>query len=68
MKKILDTLSGKKTYIVAVLAAIFNMGVAFGWWATDSQVIITINSILAACGLGFLRAGVTKSGQPKPTQ
>jgi hypothetical protein len=64
MNKLLESLSGKKTYITAVLAAIFNLGLAFGWWTADNQVIIAINGLLAAFGFGFLRAGVTKSGQP----
>lgn len=62
MQAILDFLNGKKTYIVAILLAVFDVGVAFGWWTFDSAVIQAVNALLAAFGLGFLRAGVTKSG------
>lgn len=63
MQSILNWLTGKKTYIVAILAAIFNVGVTLGWWAADNQIVILINTILGSFGLAFLRAGVTKSGK-----
>jgi hypothetical protein len=62
MGKILAWLSGKKTYITAVLLAVFNFGLVMGWWDDSNQVIIAVNSLLTALGIGFLRAGVTKSG------
>lgn len=58
--KILNLLSGYKTYIIAVLIGIFNFGVAVGWWTPDSQLWTTLNVILGAFGLGFLRAAVSK--------
>jgi hypothetical protein len=61
MSKILEFLQGKKTYITATLFAVFNFGVAIGWWAPDNQIILLVNSLLAALGFGFLRAGVNKS-------
>ncbi len=64
MQAILDFLSGKKTYIVAGLFAIFNFGVAMGYWTPDNSLVTTIDSLLGALGLSFLRAGVTKS-EPK---
>lgn len=57
----LDWLQGKKTYIIVILAAVFNIGVVFGFWTVDSGVWTFINSILGFLGLGTLRAGVTKS-------
>jgi hypothetical protein len=62
MAAILAWLDGKKTYITAILLAVFDVGVAFGWWTFDSGVIQAVNALLAAFGLGFLRAGVAKSG------
>lgn len=57
-----EWLNGKKTYITAALFAVFNFGIAMGWWMADNEVITLINSLLAAIGFGFMRAGVTKSG------
>ncbi len=62
MQAILDWLSGRKTYIVAILTAIFDVGCAVGWWTFDNQIVVAVNGLLAAFGLGFLRAGVSKSG------
>jgi hypothetical protein len=56
----LEWLKGKKTYITAILAGVFNFGVAVGWWPLDNQVWVSINALLASFGLGFLRAGVNK--------
>lgn len=57
----LTWLQGKKTYIVVILAAVFNIGIVFGFWTIDSQVWLFINSILGFFGLGTLRAGITKT-------
>ena len=56
--KILEWLKGYKTYIVAFVAALFNFGVAVGWWSFDNQIWLAINTILASLGLGTLRAGM----------
>ncbi len=61
MQPILTFLNGKKTYIVAALFGIFNFGVAMQWWTPDNSLVTTIDSLLGALGLSFLRAGVTKS-------
>jgi hypothetical protein len=58
MNKILDALWGKKTYIVAVIIAVLNLAVAFGWVSPDQ--LEQINYVLVACGLGALRAAVNK--------
>ena len=60
MAAILAFLNGKKTYITAFLFALFNFGIAIGWWTPDNQIIYLINTLLASVGFGFLRAAVTK--------
>ena len=62
MQSIINFFSGKKTYITAILFAIFNLGLALGYWEADNQIIITVNTLLGAFGFSFLRAGVKKSG------
>jgi uncharacterized membrane protein len=57
----LTWLQGKKTYIIVILAAVFNIGVVFGIWTVDSQVWTFINSILGFFGLGTLRSGINTS-------
>lgn len=56
---ILDSLAGKKTYIIAVLIAVINLLAAYGVITVDQ--IGYLNAFLGALGLGALRAGVTKS-------
>ena len=65
MQSILNFLNGKKTYITAILFAVFNLGVTLGWWTVDDVTIKAVDTLLAALGFGFLRAGVKKS---EPTQ
>ncbi len=57
MREILDFLVGKKTYVMIVVDALDQIGVAQGWW--DSAQIRHI--VEAALTLGFLRAGVNSS-------
>lgn len=64
MGKFLSSLSGYRTYIVAVLLGIANTSVALGWLNWE-QVSIA-NGILAPLGLAFLRAGVDKAGKSGP--
>jgi hypothetical protein len=71
MQSVLLWLQGKKTYIVAAIALLFNIGVSMGWWVQDDKVWQAIDGIFAALGLASLRAGVTKSASvtddnPKP--
>jgi hypothetical protein len=56
----LSFLSGKKTYIVAVVTLIYGV-VVVGWQGHDWAN--AWNYVLAAASLVGLRAGVTKSGQ-----
>jgi hypothetical protein len=58
MRNLLILLDGKKTYIVAVVIAVLNLAVAFGWISPEN--LETINVVLVALGLGALRAGVSK--------
>ena len=55
MKKFL---SGKKTYIVAVVGVILNGCVAMGY--LDPSVTEIANKVLIFLGLGALRSGVKK--------
>lgn len=59
MYKVLNALSGKKTYLVAVVLALFNLAVAYGWIDPAHQE--QINAVLVALGLGALRSGVAKA-------
>jgi hypothetical protein len=56
--KLIDFLSGKKTYIIAVIIAVLNFAVAMGWLSVE--MIDQINLILVSLGLGSLRAGISK--------
>ena len=58
MGKLWNWLSGKKTYIIIVIAVIVN-GLASQGYLTDQHVQL-INTILGFLGLGTLRAAVKK--------
>jgi hypothetical protein len=58
MKRLLAELQGKKTYIVIVVAIVFNTLVQLGY--VDYSYVEYVNIVLAALGLGALRAGVSK--------
>ena len=60
MQSIIDWLAGKKTYITAVLIAVYNIGLAFAWWTPDDQYVMLVNTVLVTFGIGFLRAGIAK--------
>ena len=57
--KILEFLQGKKTFITAVIFAVFNFGIVMGFWTPDNQIWILVNTLLASFGFGFLRAGIS---------
>lgn len=59
MKKLLEVIKGKKTYIVVALMFVASGGMAVGWW--DEKAVQMADMLLLPLGLGFLRAGVTKS-------
>lgn len=56
MQNPLTALAGKRTYIVAVVMAVLNLAVAFGWISPDH--LSQINVVLGALGLGALRAAI----------
>jgi hypothetical protein len=58
MQKLINALYGKKTYIIAVVIAVLNLAVAFGWISPEN--LAQINMVLGALGLGALRASVSK--------
>ena len=58
MQKILNILDGKKTYIVAVVIAVLNLAVAFGW--ISPEYMVQINLILGALGISTIRAAINK--------
>ena len=57
----MDWLSGKKTYIVAIIGVIMTGLLGTGTISQDQYNMIM--GLLGALGLATLRAGVTKSGQ-----
>lgn len=58
MQGILAWLQGKKTYIIIIVGAVFNIGVAAGWWTPDSPLWELINTILVFLGIGAVRSGM----------
>jgi len=58
MKNILNELQGRKTYIVVIVAIIFNTLVQYGY--VDPSYTQYVNIVLSALGLGALRAGISK--------
>lgn len=58
MKQVINFLQGKKTYIVIIVAIVFNTLVQLGY--IDYGYVEYVNIVLAALGLGALRAGVSK--------
>ena len=57
MQELANFLSGKKTYVIAIAVGVLAGLNAYGFVVPDY-----VYQILAALGLGTLRAGVTKSG------
>lgn len=58
MNKITNFLQGKKTYIIVVVAIVFNTLVQYG--IVDPSYTEFVNIVLGALGLGTLRAGINK--------
>jgi hypothetical protein len=59
LDNIIGFLSGKKTYLVALVAAVLNLCVAAGWVSLND--LAQVNAVLAALGGAALRSGVNKS-------
>jgi hypothetical protein len=53
------TLDGKKTYIIAVMAALASFALAMGWLTKEQYQLIL--GLLGSLGLAALRSGVAKS-------
>ena len=62
MMKIIEWLSGKKTYIIAVLTAAYGLLRAFGLIDVTPEQETAIFTLIAACLGMSIRAGVAKSG------
>ena len=58
MNKIQGFLQGKKTYIIVIVAIVFNTLVQYG--VLDPSYTQYVNIVLSALGLGTLRAGINK--------
>ena len=56
MQKLLDVLSGKKTYLIAATAAALAFAQAMGWAVPEF-----VYAILGAAGLATTRAGIEKA-------
>lgn len=56
MNKIQGFLKGKKTFIIVIVAIVFNTLVQYG--VVDPSYTQYVNIILSALGLGTLRAGI----------
>ena len=59
MSKILTALSGKKTYLIVLIAVVVNVAQQQGWITVDQ--IDQINIVLGFLGLGAVRAGISKA-------
>lgn len=55
MQKLIEFLSGKKTYIIATVGAALAFAQLMGWPIPDSVYIL-----LGSCGLATLRVAVSK--------
>ena len=55
---IINFLQGKKTYIILILAFVFNFGITAGWWTLDNQIWELVNIILGFLGLGTIRSAI----------
>lgn len=61
MQSIIDFLSGRKTYIAAVIGAGLNMAIIFGWFGDlTAEQILAIEGVLAALIGTTIRAAIAK--------
>ena len=56
MQQLLTLLEGKKTYVVAIIAAAYLFGGTLNWWPVDERIM----GILGFGGLAALRSGIKK--------
>jgi hypothetical protein len=59
IRKIWNSLDGKRTYIIAVVVAVLNLAVAAGWISPAN--LEQINIVLGALGVAALRSGIQKA-------
>lgn len=59
VKAIWRFFDGYKTYIVAIVVAVWNLGVAVGWISPAN--LEQINVVLGALGAAALRSGIQKA-------
>ena len=57
-QKISNSLSGRKTYIVAVVAAVFNLLVALNVVQLTPDQLLAVNGVLVALGGAAIRSGI----------
>lgn len=50
-------LKGKKTYVVAVIAIVLNVGVHYNWWTVAD--VAYWNTLLAGVGLATVRHAIS---------
>ncbi len=60
MTGIIEWLQGKKTYIILIVAFVFNIGIAAGFWTPESELWNLINIILGFLGVGTIGAKITR--------
>lgn len=58
MQQLIDTLQGRKTYILAFIAAAYHLALAFGWISSAHQV--EIEGLLASGFAATFRAALGK--------
>lgn len=56
MDTIKSFLQGKKSYLIAILVAIFHLSIAFGIFHLTNEQIMSIDGVFAALGLAALKA------------
>lgn len=62
MINLLNWMDGKKTYITTFAMALFNFLKAMGWVDLTQEQLTSINALLGAAIVVFLRMGVKKIG------
>lgn len=62
MKAILDFLKGKKTYLLAIAAAIYATGIQAGWWTQNAMLDI----LLLSGGAATLRSAINTAKDEGP--
>jgi hypothetical protein len=56
--KVIEFLKGKKTFIVALVSAVFNLLVVFNYVTVTPDQLLAINGVLVALGGAAIRLGI----------